>query len=154
LTPGCRPTRPSSRSWLYTFTAAETNGAARIGTEHPDQRGGRRDREQHRERVQPEVRPQGERLERVLDDAVGEQHDQQHHQRGAEAVGPVCDQHRERAGDEGTEIGDVAGDERHHGDGEGERDAHRPRTGPDDDRVGHAEQGQPPVDTSSAPGGT
>ena len=63
------------------------------------------------ERVDAERRAERDRLDHLLQDAVGQQHDDGHDQRGRRALRPEREQHRERARRPRAQVRDVRGGE-------------------------------------------
>ena len=84
--------------------------------EHPEDAAGPDCQHEHRERVQVERRAHREGLEDVLQQPVGQDHDQEHDQRGRGPFRAQRDDDCEGARDERPDVGDVGGHEGDHRD--------------------------------------
>ena len=79
--------------------------------------------------------PTAQLRDRCLDQVLADEDHRQDSQRRRNTTRAQRDQHGERAGDDGTEVGDVGEHERHDGDRPDERDVEYEQTGHDDDGV-------------------
>ena len=91
--------------------------------------------------MQIESRAHRERLDDVLQQPVGEDHDHEHDRGGRRSVRAEGDDDGERAGDERPDVGDVRRDRRDDADGSGERHAEDQRADGDDEPVEHGDDG-------------
>ena len=82
-----------------------------------------------------ERRAIGDRLDHLLEEAVGEQLDDRHPDRRVGARASEGDQDRERARTPGAEVRDVRTEERDGGDRSGKRDTEQQGSSADHDRV-------------------
>ena len=113
-------------------------GEERRGEDQPERSedaAARDRRDEDDERVQVEGRAHREGLEDVLQQPVGQQDDQEHHEGDGRPFRAEGDDHRERAGDERADERNVGGHEADHGDRAGQRDAEQQGADSDHDPV-------------------